>query len=92
MTADNLWTARELSIQCGLISRTDAFKPNVCMEGVDFKAACGGIRRFYDNKTGARIDSVEKKPAFDRIMEHLRVLARTSPDVRYLITAGTKQD
>lgn len=56
------------------------------MTGKDFREAVGGLRQI--NRDGVIIDAVKDMKTFKKIKEHLRVLARSSPEDKYLLVTG----
>jgi len=91
VTGDSPNTAVSIAFQAGIL-RDSHFtsaekvaanlKPNVLMEGVDFRT------KVYDTVEGKQIFS---QPAFDLIWPHLRVLARSSPDDKLTLAHGLNQ-
>lgn len=62
------------------------------MEGNDLKEYVAGLRVTYDAFGDVIKEEVTKKIAFKTVCSKLRVLARCSPDVKYLLVAGLKED
>lgn len=55
------------------------------MTGKDFREAVGGLKKDADGNT---IDQVSNMKKFREIKQHLRVLARSSPEDKYLLVTG----
>jgi Ca2+ transporting ATPase len=70
ITGDNVNTARSIALKCGIISPTDQF---LVLDGKEFN------RRIRSN----RYEDVDQD-LFDKIAPNLRVLARSSPQDKYL--------
>ena len=63
--------------------------PYTCMTGKDFREAVGGLRQVDDpNNPGTQRDVVANMRKFREIKTHLRVLARSSPEDKYLLVTG----
>jgi Ca2+ transporting ATPase len=71
ITGDNVNTARSIALKCGIISPTDRF---LVLDGKEFN------RRIRPN----RFEDVDQN-LFDKVGPNLRVLARSSPQDKYLI-------
>ncbi|CAF3512193.1 unnamed protein product [Adineta steineri] len=71
ITGDNVNTARSIALKCGIISPTDHF---LVLDGKEFN------RRIRPN----RFEDVDQN-LFDKIGSNLRVLARSSPQDKYLL-------
>jgi Ca2+ transporting ATPase len=70
ITGDNVNTARSIALKCGIISPTDRF---LVLDGKEFN------RRIRPN----RFEDVDQN-LFDKVGPNLRVLARSSPQDKYL--------
>ncbi|UJR37748.1 hypothetical protein I4U23_030442 [Adineta vaga] len=71
ITGDNVNTARSIALKCGIISPTDHF---LVLDGKEFN------RRIRSN----RFENVDQD-LFDKVGPNLRVLARSSPQDKYLL-------
>ena len=59
------------------------------MTGAEFRQAVGGIHKIRDPSTGEEIDAVINMAAFKKIIkDNLRVLARSSPQDKYILVTG----
>jgi len=65
------------------------------MEGQDFRATVGVIKKIpdptdpeTDPSKKRQIDAVGNQGMFNRVIKHLRVLARSSPEDKYLLVTG----
>jgi Ca2+ transporting ATPase len=65
------------------------------MEGKDFREEVGVIRKIRDPECKETdptkfkmIDAVGNQGKFNRVIKHLRVLARSSPEDKYLLVTG----
>ena len=48
VTGDNIDTAKAIAIEAGLVTREEAEKEYVCMEGKQFREMCGGLKKLED--------------------------------------------
>jgi Ca2+ transporting ATPase len=87
VTGDNIDTAIAISKEAGIIGPdVDGTKGYVCMTGKQFREAIGGLSsKIEDDKS---IDCVGNQEVFDKITAELRVLARSSPEDKYLLVTG----
>ncbi|CAF0795587.1 unnamed protein product [Adineta steineri] len=74
VTGDNVNTARSIALKCGIISPNDNF---LVLEGKEFN------RRIRSTPDGEVEQSL-----FDKIWPQLRVLARSSPQDKYVLVKG----
>ncbi|CAF1148670.1 unnamed protein product, partial [Didymodactylos carnosus] len=72
VTGDNVDTARSIAVSCGIISTNDDF---LVLDGKEFN------RRITQ-------DGVVKQELFDKVWPQLRVLARSSPEDKYVLVSG----
>lgn len=93
-TGDNLDTAIAISKEAGIISDADLLHNEegyVCMLGKNFREVVGGIVSKVDPVTQARTDTVGNKKAFRDVAAKLKVLARSSPEDKYILVTGLKE-
>ncbi|EAR95699.2 calcium-translocating P-type ATPase, PMCA-type protein (macronuclear) [Tetrahymena thermophila SB210] len=93
VTGDNLDTAIAISKEAGIIDQDFNPKDNVytVMEGKRFREKVGGLRevRGEDGKI-IRYD-IGNLDVFREIKPHLRVLARSTPDDKFLLVTGLQK-
>ena len=82
-TGDNIDTAIAISKNAGIVSEENSKHRYSCMTGKDFREAVGGLKQTSDG-----VDYVADMRKFREIKEHLRVLARSSPEDKYLLVTG----
>ena len=89
-TGDNIDTAIAISKNAGIVtSEQIAESEYTAMTGKDFREATGGIIKVaHPTDQGKEIDVVKNMKKFREIKEHLRVLARSSPEDKYLLVTG----
>lgn len=62
------------------------------MTGADFREYVGEIKRIDNpDKEGELMDSVGNLNRFREVKEHLKVLARSSPEDKFLLSTGLQQ-
>lgn len=91
-TGDNLDTAKAISINAGIITEDQLKEPYACMTGQEFADQVGPIVKIEDPKNpGQKIDIVKNLNKFREIEKSLRVMARSSPEDKYLLVTGLQQ-
>ena len=93
VTGDNRDTAIAIAKETGILPPDEdaeggpsRFK---CMTGVEFRKHFGGLREEIEN--GERKEVVNDLHAFREIVRELKVLARSTPMDKYILTTGLKQ-
>ena len=89
VTGDNIDTARAISKNAGILSDREAQDQYACMEGKQFREEVGGLEEAVDNN-GRTYEKVKNEDKFIEIIRQLRVLARSSPQDKYLLVTGLK--
>ena len=88
-TGDNLDTAKAISRNAGIIEKDKMKLPNACMTGAYFREAVSNLKQIPDPKDSTKtIDVVGDMKAFREIKKDLRVLARCSPEDKYILVTG----
>jgi len=91
-TGDNIDTAIAISKDATIVTEEECQHPYSCMTGKDFREAVGGLKKIPigQDKDGNPIekDLVANMKKFREIKKHLRVLARSSPEDKYLLCTG----
>ena len=91
-TGDNIDTATAISLEAGIISEVDLLHNEdglLCMTGQNFREAVGGLHSELQ-PSGKNKDSVRNMAQFRKICKKLKVLARSSPEDKYLLVTGLK--
>lgn len=93
VTGDNLTTAIAIAKDCGIIDKEELILPNsyIAMEGKKFRELVGGIVWEFPNEKDINKrgkSGVKNKEEFKRIAQTTRVLARSTPDDKYLLVTG----
>lgn len=94
VTGDNIDTATAIAIEAGLITREEAKLEFVCMEGKDFREHIGGFKVLNDdnNPDGRKKEEISNKKAFRDVAARLKVLARSTPEDKYMLVTGLKDE
>lgn len=91
VTGDNLDTAKAIAIEAGIVSASEAEGKYVCMEGKQFRELCGGLKKLEDpNDANLVKESVADMRTFNVIQSKLKVLARSTPEDKYMLVTGLK--
>lgn len=91
VTGDNLDTAKAIAIKAGLIKAEDAEEQYACMEGKDFRVLCGGLKKLNDGTDGKLREEIGNKKIFRDVERKLKVLARSTPEDKYMLVTGLKE-
>lgn len=92
VTGDNLETAKAIAIDAGIISQSEADQQYVCMEGKAFRERCGGLKRLEDHHDANLVrESVGDMHMFKAVQAKLKVLARSTPEDKYMLVTGLKE-
>lgn len=93
VTGDNLDTAIAISREAGIITDADLNTNEdgyLCMTGKQFREIVGGITTIEES--GKKSDHAGNKRAFREVAKKLKVLARSSPEDKYLLVTGLKDE
>lgn len=91
VTGDNIDTAKAIAIEAGIITKEEAENPFVCMEGKEFRTICGGLKKLEDSSNrGLTKETVGNMMQFKMVKEKLKVLARSTPEDKYMLVTGLK--
>jgi Ca2+ transporting ATPase len=91
VTGDNPETAKAISKNAGIIPDSDIVSKYAIMTGKDFREYVGGLVKETD-KDGKVTERVGDVHRFKQVAKELRVLARSSPDDKYLLVTGLKNE
>ena len=93
-TGDNAITASSIATQAGMLDHNSSFnrqnQPEMiseytCMSGKDFREAVGGLKQINGEEVIADMHK------FREIKKYLKVLARATPQDKYLLVVGLRQ-
>lgn len=98
VTGDNKNTALAIAKECNIIPKQGSVHKYAVLEGRDFFEMVGGLKCKACNEKSpcscpiSKVDeAVVNDKAFDKIRPHLKVLARSRPEDKYLLVTGLKQ-
>ena len=92
VTGDNIDTATAIAISAGILTAEEALEEYACMDGKTFRETCGGLKTLedIDNRNLLR-EEIGNKSAFKAVVKKLRVLARSTPEDKYMLVTGLKE-
>jgi Ca2+ transporting ATPase len=93
VTGDNLDTAKAIAIEAGIVTKEEAEQEYVCMDGKTFRESCGGLVKMSDpdNDNGRLKEEIGNKATFRMVKDKLKVLARSTPEDKYMLVTGLKE-
>jgi P-type Ca2+ transporter type 2B len=89
VTGDNITTARAIAINAGILSRSEESQKYACIDGKTFREEVGGLEEAKNDK-GKTYEKVKNEEKFIEIISQLKVLARSSPQDKYLLVTGLR--
>lgn len=92
VTGDNLDTAVAISKDAGIIPNNYVYNPDslAVLEGKTFRQLVEGLKS-HTNEKGKTVMEVGNLTNFRDIARELRVLARSSPEDKFILVTGLKQ-
>lgn len=92
VTGDNLDTAKAIALDAGIITKEEADKKYMCMDGKSFREACGGLKKMEDPSDRNLLkEEIGNKKTFREVADNLKVLARSTPEDKYMLVTGLKE-
>jgi P-type Ca2+ transporter type 2B len=92
VTGDNLDTAKAIALEAGILSPEEANMEYACMEGKQFRELCGGLVKNEEAAADGRLkEEIANKAMFRHIKDRLKVLARSTPEDKYMLVTGLKE-
>ena len=92
VTGDNLDTAKAIALEAGIVDLHHVNNQYVCMEGKQFRELCGGLKKLEDpSNRGLIKEEIGNKKQFRDIAANLKVLARSTPEDKYMLVTGLKE-
>lgn len=88
VTGDNINTARAIAINAGILGKNEAEQKYSVIDGKTFREEVGGL--IEEEKGNNKTERVRNEEKFMEIVSQLRVLARSSPQDKYLLVTGLK--
>jgi len=95
-TGDNINTATAISIEAGILTSEQAKEKYVCMTGKEFREEVEGLIKIDDDgkegEEGYLKEQIKNKAAFREIKRKLVVLARSTPEDKYMLVTGLQEN
>jgi Ca2+ transporting ATPase len=92
VTGDNLDTAKAIALEAGLLTAAEAEHEYACMEGKTFRELCGGLKKIEDTSDRNLLkEEIGNKAQFRQLKDKLKVLARSTPEDKYMLVTGLKE-
>lgn len=94
VTGDNLDTAKAIAVDAGILTEQEAYSnefPYAFMIGQDFRKACGELKKELNEQGELVKEEIENMTRFTEIASQLKVLARSTPEDKYMLVTGLKQ-
>lgn len=92
VTGDNIDTAKAIALNAGILTLDEAKHDYAVMDGKTFREICGGLRKLEDpNNTGKLKEEIGNKKVFRDVEKRLKVLARSTPEDKYMLVTGLKE-
>lgn len=91
VTGDNITTAKAIAVQAGILLPHQVDDDDMCMEGREFSERVEGLIEVTDEK-GLKKECIKNVFEFNQIKNGLRVLARSTPQDKYLLVTGLRND
>lgn len=92
VTGDNIDTAKAIAVEAGILRPEEANSEYVCMDGKTFREVCGGLKQLEDPSDRNLLkEEIGNKSAFRQVARRLKVLARSTPEDKYMLVTGLKE-
>lgn len=94
VTGDNPVTAVAIAEKCGILTKEEVneiekgTEKHYMMEGVHFEQLVGGLISDKNNLSNEKVGNIEE---FKKVVKHLKVMARSRPEDKYLLATGLRQ-
>lgn len=93
VTGDNKDTAVAIAKETGILHEHEDIESSNskfrCMTGAEFRKHIGGLRTEFDGED--KKETISDLHAFREVVKDLRVLARSTPMDKYILTLGLRQ-
>ncbi|CAD8100171.1 unnamed protein product [Paramecium sonneborni] len=87
VTGDNIITAQSIAKECGILEKGRAQQEFEVIDGQKFRELVGGLVITKD-EDGKDIKKIKNMSIFSKISKEMRVMARASPEDKYLLVTG----
>ena len=95
VTGDNIETAKAIAIEAGIVTKEEVDGKYVCMTGKEFREEVGEKLKEIEDPSrpdGRKREEISNKKAFRDIASKLKVLARSTPEDKYMLVTGLKDE
>ena len=89
VTGDNIDTAKAIALEAGILTKDQMNRKYACMDGKTFREACGGLRKL-ETASGLLREEIIEQGVFREIAANLQVLARSTPEDKYMLVTGLR--
>ncbi|CDW82450.1 calcium-translocating p-type pmca-type family protein [Stylonychia lemnae] len=89
VTGDNLETAKAIALEAGILRQEDQDDEYACLDGKMFREACGGMTKI-ETENGLIKEEIVNGEIFKKIAKRLKVLARSTPEDKYMLVTGLR--
>ena len=89
VTGDNIDTAKAIALEAGILTKDQMSRKYACMDGKTFREACGGLRKL-ETASGLLREEIIEQQVFKEIAANLQVLARSTPEDKYMLVTGLR--
>jgi Ca2+ transporting ATPase len=89
VTGDNIDTAKAIALEAGILTKDQMSRKYACMDGKTFREACGGLRKL-ETASGLLREEIIEQQTFREIAANLQVLARSTPEDKYMLVTGLR--
>lgn len=89
VTGDNIDTAKAIALEAGILTKEQMAKKYSCMDGKTFRELCGGLRKL-ETASGLLREEIVEQAIFKEIAANLQVLARSTPEDKYMLVTGLR--
>lgn len=91
VTGDNLDTAKAIALEAGILKQEDMDKEYACLDGKTFREVCGGLKKLEDPSNRDLLkEEIGNKQVFRKVAREMKVLARSTPEDKYMLVTGLK--
>lgn len=91
ITGDHLETAIKVAVDVGIITEAESKVQGFYMTGDEFRDNIGEYSKIWDEETQKYLLEFRDPQLFKNVKSRLRIIARATPEDKYLLIAGIKQ-
>lgn len=90
VTGDHLETAKCVALRTGIISIDEHNLEGIAMTGEQFREAIGPYSKYYDNIDKEMRINFEDEKAFEKTKRRVKIIARATPEDKFILVCGIK--